>query len=136
MTATSQQVDALLSYAWDDWSVTQRDSDRVVTLLRADPDIDASALDLIATGGMQRLFERVRAPHAMRRIVATLASHTTGATARIRTHLMRHGAGNPALLSSGAWSGFTALEFFDICRDLGRTSRAMAGTGPATTTRA
>ncbi len=125
MTTTSQQVDALVSYAWDDWAVTQRDSARVVALLRSDPDPDATALDLLAQGGMQRLFQRVRDPHAMRRIVATLASHTQIATPQVRRHLMRDGVGNPTLLSSGSWSGFAVLDFFDICRDLGRAAHRL-----------
>ncbi len=47
MTATSDLIESLISYSWDDWQVTRQEARRVIAAIRNDnvPDATIAALD-------------------------------------------------------------------------------------------
>ena len=124
MTASSQLVEQLISYDWNDWAVSQREAQRVASVLRADPSIDATIGDLDAAGALVKLFARITDPAALRQVVAVLASRSTTASARARMRMLQMTPVNPVLTQTSNWSSFSAAEFFDLCHDLGAASLA------------
>lgn len=122
MTKTSQYIEKQISYAWNDWAVTERESQRVVTALLADPNIDATIKDLDATGTLIKLFGRLANPALLRQVVAIIASRSTTASSVARSRLLTLLQVNPVMTSSSHWLSFSAGTFFDICHDLGINS--------------
>ncbi len=136
MTATSEQIDVLLSYAWNDWKVTSTEMRRVLALLRADPNIDATITDLQSrAAGMHRMLERVTDPALLRELVAVLATRASSTTSLVRKAIQRARYFNSGFQNLVQWSGFPGTDFFDLCAALnaaGQIHRFMTRTGTAT----
>jgi hypothetical protein len=124
MTVWSQHIEKQISYAWNDWGVTERESKRVIMALLADPKIDATINDLDSTGSLIKLYDRMAKPSLLRQVVAVIASRSTTASSIARLRLVELLRKNPILTSSSHWLNFSAGTFFDICRDLGINSLA------------
>jgi hypothetical protein len=124
MTVWSQHIEKQISYAWNDWDVTERESQRVIIALLADPKIDATINDLDSTGALIKLYDRMANPSLLRQVVAIIASRSTTAGSIARLRLVELAQVDPVLTSSSHWLNFSAGTFFDICRDLGINSLA------------
>ena len=118
MTATSKLIERLISYAWNDWVVTDQKSRRVVVALKTDPNIDATINDLDTADALTKLYSRVSDPGLLCQVVAV----STTASATTRRRMLDMAAYNPVLTQSSHWSGFSPDTFFDICHDLGAAS--------------
>ncbi|HCL2877637.1 TPA: hypothetical protein N1953_002147 [Pseudomonas aeruginosa AC9A] len=59
MTATSDLIESLISYSWDDWQVTRQEARRVIAAIRNDNVPDATIAALDKSGSLIKLFQRV-----------------------------------------------------------------------------
>lgn len=123
MTATSQIIAKQVSFAWNDWAVTKRESQRVATALLADPNIDATINDLDSTGMLMKLYVRLD-PSFLRQVVSIIASRSTTANRVARSRFLKMLTVNPILTRTSHWLNFSASTFFDICREIGINSLA------------
>lgn len=81
LTPTGDKVLPLVSYSLTDWEVTAADEKQVLDLLRADPDVSATVLDLNKAGVLGSLLERIDEP-ANRRDLLHMLGARLSASAR------------------------------------------------------
>ena len=74
LTPTSDAVEPLISYSLGDWAVTESEEHKVVTLLRADPDLSRTVLDLDSAGMLEALLDRVDEPVHRRDLLRLLGA--------------------------------------------------------------
>ncbi len=122
MTVTSDKIEKLLSYAWNDWMVTDTESKKVAALLEADPGIDQTIADMDAGGTFKRLFTRIIGGAVLRRIVAAMARRSRLGTARARSAIVTYKPQNGGLLVTHSYSGFQVERFFDIVNHLSQSA--------------
>ncbi len=120
MTAVSDRIIQLQSYAWNDWAVTQSERRQILAALRGDGRIPQTIRDLHAAGQLDRLFAN---------FIGDGGAEERGGTAEL-VQLLGAGAG----LSAGAlvegWRGWRPrmLHLFRVSRDLHDAYRRL---GPA-----
>ncbi len=122
MTATSEKIDTLVSYAWNDWDVTQSESGKIAALLEADASIDQTIADLSSSGGLGRMLTRVRNGAIMRRIVVTFARRARLGAPTVRAAIVKEKGRSGALHMTHNFSGFQAERFFDIAHHLAQSA--------------
>jgi hypothetical protein len=81
LTPVSNQVTPLISYSATDWEVTAAEEQQVVALLRADPNLSTTIIDLNAAGMLRAMLERIDEP-ANRRDLLRLLGAGLNAAAR------------------------------------------------------
>jgi hypothetical protein len=74
LTPASDQIVPLLSYSWNDWAVTADDERQVLGLLRVDPDLSATIVDLNTAGMLDELLERIDEPAHRRDLLRLLGA--------------------------------------------------------------
>lgn len=131
MTATSDLIESLISYSWDDWQVTRQEARRVIAAIRNDNVPDATIAALDKSGSLIKLFQRVGPPELARSLIASIAGRTTMQRYQARNALIRSLINNPLGTQTDNWIYFPTITFFDICADLadaaGRLGFAAAG---------
>lgn len=131
MTATSDLIESLISYSWDDWQVTRQEARRVIAAIRNDNVPDATIAALDKSGSLIKLFQRVGPPELARSLIASIAGRTTLQRYQARNALLRSLISNPLGTQTDNWIYFPTITFFDICADLadaaGRLGFAAAG---------
>lgn len=131
MTATSDLIESLISYSWDDWQVTHQEARRVIAAIRNDNVPDATIAALDKSGSLIKLFQRVGPPELARSLIASIAGRTTMQRYQARNALIRSLINNPLGTQTDNWIYFPTITFFDICADLadaaGRLGFAAAG---------
>ena len=89
MTATSDLIESLISYSWDDWQVTRQEARRVIAAIRNDNVPDATIAALDKSGSLIKLFQRVGPPELARSLIASIAGRTTMQRYQARNALIR-----------------------------------------------
>jgi hypothetical protein len=74
LTPTSDSVVPMLSYSVGDWAVTAAEELQVLTLLRSDPNLSATIVDINAAGMLTALLERVDEPANRRDLLRLLGA--------------------------------------------------------------
>ena len=82
-TPASERIKDLVSYKWNDWSVTDADQRQVVETLRSDPSINETIRDLRDSNSLDAMLKRVDNPAYRRDLIQTLGSRLDNATANI-----------------------------------------------------
>lgn len=82
-TPASERIKDLVSYKWNDWSVTNADQRQVVETLRNDPSINQTIRDLRDSNYLDAMLKRVDNPAYRRDLIQTLGSRLDNATADI-----------------------------------------------------
>ncbi len=118
MTATSDLIESLISYSWDDWQVTRQEARRVIAAIRNDNVPDATIAALDKSGSLIKLFQRVGPPELARSLIASIAGRTTMQRYQARNALIRSLINNPLGTQTDNWIYFPTITFFDICADL------------------
>ena len=95
MTATSDLIESLISYSWDDWQVTRQEARRVIAAIRNDNVPDATIAALDKSGSLIKLFQRVGPPELARSLIASIAGRTTMQRYQARNALIRSLINNP-----------------------------------------
>lgn len=79
LTPTSENVEYDLSYALDDWAVTEEEENRILDALERDPNLSATVTDLRAGGMLGLLFDRIDAPGSRLRLLHILGQKLSAA---------------------------------------------------------
>ncbi|SQC66827.1 Uncharacterised protein [Pseudomonas aeruginosa] len=124
MTATSDLIESLISYSWDDWQVTRQEARRVIAAIRNDNVPDATIAALDKSGSLIKLFQRVGPPELARSLIASIAGRTTMQRYQARNALIRSLINNPLGTQTDNWIYFPTITFFDICADLADARRS------------
>jgi hypothetical protein len=74
LTPTSDSVIPLASYSAGDWAVTADDERQILALLRADPDLSATIIEINAAHMLRELLERVDEPENRRDLLRLLGA--------------------------------------------------------------
>lgn len=112
MTATSDLIESLISYSWDDWQVTRQEARRVIAAIRNDNVPDATIAALDKSGSLIKLFQRVGPPELARSLIASIAGRTTMQRYQARNALIRSLINNPLGTQTDNWIYFPTITFF------------------------
>lgn len=82
-TPASERIKELVSYRWNDWSVSDNDQRQVVETLRNDPSINETVRDLANSNYLNAMLKRVDNPAYRRELIQTLGSRVDNPTADI-----------------------------------------------------
>lgn len=108
LTATSRIVEYELSYALDDWAVTDAEEARILSALDTDPVLPRTIVDLNAAGMLFALFDRVDDLDSRRRLLQILGRGLDAASrALVEPHVRRLGPGAELQFNLGRY-GVTA----------------------------
>jgi hypothetical protein len=121
MTATSEKIDKLVSYAWNDWSVSKSESGNIAKLLDADKQIDQTIADM-AGDTLSKVMSRVVIGEEMRRILVVIARRARLGIPTVRTAIVRWKRRKTALGIASYYSGFQVERFFDIAHHLSQAA--------------
>lgn len=121
MTTISDQIDQLVSYAWNDLVVTNSERAQVLALLRSDTNLPATINDLQSSGALDRVMHRFTERAAARALITILARRSGSARPVVRRSLERWQYSN-SFMHSSMLNGFAAPLFFDICASLADTA--------------
>lgn len=78
--ATADQIIRLLSYAWNDWSVTARDQEAIIDLLHNTQNLPGLIAELQRRGMLDELFSRVKDPTQRGELLRLLGGQLDEAT--------------------------------------------------------
>jgi len=121
-TPASERIKDLVSYKWNDWSVTDNDQRQVVETLRNDPSINETIRELRDSNYLDAMLKRVDNPAYRRDLIQTLGSRLDNATADlVRPHI--------ADLDTYAVSGMGGAVATGVNRDLWQVSFNLARLG-------
>ncbi|HCR1255249.1 TPA: hypothetical protein ONA05_005661, partial [Pseudomonas aeruginosa] len=109
MTATSDLIESLISYSWDDWQVTRQEARRVIAAIRNDNVPDATIAALDKSGSLIKLFQRVGPPELARSLIASIAGRTTMQRYQARNALIRSLINNPLGTQTDNWIYFPTI---------------------------
>ncbi len=80
LTPTSDAIESLTSYSLGDWAVTEPEEARILVLLKADPDLSRTVLDLALAGMLGALLDRVDEPVHRRDLLRLFGARLNPAT--------------------------------------------------------
>jgi hypothetical protein len=118
VTATSDTITRLISYAWTDWSVTLSEETSVIGALRADPDMSATVNALKATGMLSKMMARVTTPPHPQ-VLAEVLGAGCDASARAKIDLT-------FLNQDQVWAFWVSAYLHEHLRAIGATFTAAA----------
>ncbi len=111
----AQQIRELTSYGVFDWSVSRSDQDQVLSLLRSDPNLDATLADLASDANMfgasslTAMIKRVDIPELRREMIDTLAQRSgENGAERVRQEL------NDVDIASGGYGSGTSEQVWQL----------------------
>lgn len=114
LTPTSARVEHDLSYALNDWMVTEEEETRIISALGSDADLSATVTDLHASGMLGALFDRIGEPGNRRRLLHILGGGlNAGAQAIVEPHVRRLGSGAELQYNLGRLGVVSAAPAFN-----------------------
>lgn len=127
MTVVSSTIDSLVSYDWNDWEVSETEVRRAITALKVDLQFDSTITALKTSGGLKKLLSRIPSqPKTLApELISVLASRSSSSKSTIRSEFLSSGAAIQLLWARNPLHHFRPDLFFDICSDLGLTSRTL-----------
>lgn len=114
LTPTSDSVEFDLSYAANDWAVTEEEERRILDALDRDSNLSATITDLRSAGMLTALFDRVDEPANRRRLLQILGRGLNAATRTVvEPHVRRLGRGAELQFNLGRFGVTAAAPAFN-----------------------